>query len=267
MPRNGSAVPGGPLLTPDGTDHTTILFGMKALPAAKPRKPAGSPRGEGDAAARRAAALEPEPPQDIREAVTRLKRERIVATAAALFHRNGLGNTTLEAVADQMKVTKPFIYSHFKSKNELLDEICARGIRSSLEVLNRVVASGGSATDRLQALAREFMLAVLENQGSIAIYTREEKHLSASGRESINAMRREFDRKFCALLSEGVEREEFIVDDVQLTALAIGGIVSWSYVWYRPTGRLTPAQTADRIAALVMAMVQAKPRRRGLRSA
>ena len=161
-----------------------------------------------------------------------------------------------------MNVTKPFIYSHFKSKNDLLAEICSRGIRASLDVLNRVVASGGTATDKIQVLARDFMLAVLENQGHIAIYTREQKHLSSQDSDAIDNLRREFDRKFCALLNEGVSSGEFVVDDVQMASLAIGGIISWSYVWYRPGGRLTPAETAERMSDLVLAMVQAKPARR-----
>ena len=51
---------------------------------------------------------------------------------------------------------------------------------------------------------------------------------------------------------------EFVVEDVQLTSLAIGGIVNWSHVWYRPGGRLSPTETADRVAGLVLAIVQAK---------
>ncbi len=202
------------------------------------------------------------PVEDIRDAVSRLKRERIISTAVDLFYHHGLGNTTLEAVAEKMNVTKPFIYSHFKSKNHLLAEICSRGIRASLQALNRVVASDGSATEKVEALAHDFMLAVLENQRHIAIYTREEKYLSGEDGEAINAMRREFDRKICALLNEGVATGEFLVDDVHLAALAIGGIVSWSSVWYRSNGRLTPAQTATHISELVLAMIQAKPARR-----
>jgi TetR/AcrR family transcriptional regulator, cholesterol catabolism regulator len=212
--------------------------------------------------AARGGALDTGAPEDIRDAVSRLKRERIIATAVELFYSQGLSNTTLEAVADRMNVTKPFIYSHFKSKSELLAEICSRGIRASLDALNRVVASQGTATEKLQALAREFMLAVLANQAHIAIYNREEKHLLPEASAAINVMRREFDRKFCALLEEGVESAEFVVDDVQICSLAIGGIVSWSYVWYRPNGRLTQEQTADRVADLVLAMVNAKPARR-----
>ena len=200
--------------------------------------------------------------EDIRDAVSRLKRERIISTAVDLFHNHGLGNTTLEAVAEKMNVTKPFIYSHFKSKNALLAEICSRGIRASLDVMDRIVASEGTATQKVQTLARDFMFAVLENQGHIAIYTREQKHLSKEDTDAIDNMRREFDRKFCALLNEGIASSEFVVEDVQLASLAIGGIVSWSCVWYRPDGRLTKAETADRISDLVLAMIQAKPARR-----
>ena len=209
---------------------------------------------------------EANPVEDIRDAVTRLKRERIISTAVDLFHNNGLGNTTLEAVAEKMNVTKPFIYSHFKSKNALLAEICSRGIRASLDVMDRIVASKGTATEKVQALAHDFMIAVLENQGHIAIYTREQKHLSQEDSDAIDNMRREFDRKFCGLLNEGVATGEFVVADVQMASLAIGGIVSWSYVWYRPNGRLTQAETAEQISALVMAMIQAKPERRSVRS-
>jgi hypothetical protein len=51
---------------------------------------------------------------------------------------------------------------------------------------------------------------------------------------------------------------EFVVEDVPLTALAIGGIVGWSPVWYRSGGRLTQPEAAQRIATLVLAMVRAK---------
>ena len=219
-------------------------------------------KAAGRNAATRLALVDANAPEDIRDAVSRLKRERIIATAVELFYNQGLSNTTLEAVAEKMNVTKPFIYSHFRSKNDLLAEICSRGIRASLDALNRVVASEGTATEKLQMLARDFMLAVLGNQAHIAIYNREEKNLSEKDSEAINEMRREFDAKVCALLNEGVATGEFVVDDVSICSLAIGGIVSWSYVWYRTNGRLTQAQTAERVADLVLAMVHAKPARR-----
>jgi AcrR family transcriptional regulator len=204
---------------------------------------------------------------DIRVAISRFKRERILAVAVELFHSNGLGKTTLEEVARRMNVTKPFIYAQFKSKEDLLAEICSCGIRASLKALDEALASGGSAAERIRTLARNFMLAVIENQAYIAIYTREQKHLSVQSRDAIFAMRREFDRKICALLAEGVASGDFIVDDIQVASLSISGLISWSYGWYRPDGRLGPAELADRIADLVLALVRARPLRREPRQA
>lgn len=196
--------------------------------------------------------------EHIRDAVSRLKSERIVSAAVELFYTQGFTNTTLEQVADAIKVTKPFIYAHFRSKSELLADICSRAIRVAHDALNRVTADQVSATLKLETLVRDFMMAVLDHQPHAVIYSREETHLNPEDREAINELRRGFDRRFAALLQEGVAAGEFVVEDVPLTALAIGGIVGWSPVWYRSGGRLTQPEAAQRIATLVLAMVRAK---------
>jgi len=196
--------------------------------------------------------------EHIREAVLRLKSERIVSAAVELFYTQGFTNTTLEQVADAIKVTKPFIYAHFRSKSELLADICSRAIRVAHDALNRVTADQVSATLKLETLVRDFMMAVLDHQPHAVIYSREETHLNPEDREAINELRRGFDRRFAALLQEGVVAGEFVLEDVPLTALAIGGIVGWSPVWYRSGGRLTQPEAAQRIATLVLAMVRAK---------
>lgn len=208
-------------------------------------------------------ALDPNAPEDIRDAVARLKSERIVAAAVELFYHQGYAHTTLDQIAESMNVTKPFIYSHFASKNELLAEICGRAIRMSHGVLNRSVGLEGTATEKLRAMARDFMFTVLSHQAHAVIYSREDRELHPEDREGIYELRRAFDKRFNTLLEEGVATGEFVVPDVPLATLAIGGIVSWAPVWFRPGGRLTQEETAERVADLVLAMVQAKVSARG----
>ena len=172
---------------------------MNKKPTRTNRQPSGKSAVRSVEGARRAAP-DADVPEDIRDAVSRLKRERIVATAVQLFYVDGFNNTTLEAVAEAMNVTKPFIYSHFSSKKELLAEICSRGIRASLEALLKAVSLQGTPTQKLETMARDFMFAVLGNQAHIAIYNREEKHLSDADREAINKLRLEFDHKVTGLL-------------------------------------------------------------------
>lgn len=193
----------------------------------------------------------------IRDEVAQLKRERIVAVAAELFYERGYEHTSLEAVAERMGVTKPFIYAQFASKAELLAEICARGIAAALAALDSVLNLPGTPTERLAEVGRRFVTAVLHNQRYIAIFSREEKNLLPADFRRIGEMRRDFDRKLVALLQEGVEAGEFRLRDVRLAALAIGGMVSWAYVWFRSDGRLSLEQASEELAALILGMAQA----------
>ena len=197
-------------------------------------------------------------PMAIREEVAALKRARTINAAVALFYENGYDKTTLEAVAERLGVTKPFIYSHFSSKADLLADICARGISASLDAMDSVKALDVGPTERLTLLGRRFVTAVLENQMYIAIFTREEKGLAPAHLERINDMRRTFDKELTALIREGVEAGEFEVPDPHLAALSIGGMVSWAYVWFRETGRFSVAEAAEEMTKLILAMVKAK---------
>ncbi len=195
----------------------------------------------------------------IREEVAALKRDRIIAATVELFYERGYDKTTLEAVAEWLGVTKPFIYSHFNSKADLLADICARGISASIAAMDSVKGLDESPTRRLELLGKRFVTAVLENQKYIAIFTREEKGLAPTDLDKINLMRRTFDRQLTALINEGVATGEFRVRDPHLAALSIGGMVSWAYVWFRATGQMTLEETANEMVDLIMAMVNAKP--------
>ena len=74
----------------------------------------------------------------------------------------------------------------------------------------------------------------------------------------ISEMRRTFDKKLLHILNTGVESGEFEMDDPALAALAIGGMVSWAYVWYRPNGRMAVPEIADKLSELILATVGAK---------
>ena len=56
----------------------------------------------------------------IRSQVQKLKHDRIVAQATRMFYADSYQGTTLDDIANALGFTKPFIYSHFRSKVELL---------------------------------------------------------------------------------------------------------------------------------------------------
>ncbi|WP_428487863.1 TetR/AcrR family transcriptional regulator [Rhodopila sp.] len=193
----------------------------------------------------------------MRNEILAYKRERILEEAVKLFYERGFSGTTLDDVATELGVTKPFIYTHFRSKVELLESICRPTIEMSLEAIAEAASGGGSATCRLRAGVVAFTKVVLQRQGNIAVYFREEKNFSKAGLDEINGLRRRFDKVLSQLLQEGAASGEFNIPDVNVAALAIGGMVSWAYTWHRDDGRLTVDEMGAKMAALALQMVGA----------
>lgn len=193
----------------------------------------------------------------IRDEVAALKRERTISAAADLFYEKGYDNTTLDEVAERLGVTKPFIYSNFGSKAELLAEICERGVRAALDEIESAMAEGLGPTTTLQLFARRYVIAILGNQKNIAIYTREEKNLEAPEARRIGELRRGFFGRLAELLQLGAKTGEFELADPKMAALAIGGAVSWSTFWYKPEGRLDVPEIAAVMTGYIMGLVGA----------
>jgi AcrR family transcriptional regulator len=187
----------------------------------------------------------------VRDEVAALKRRRTIAAAVDLFYEAGYENATLDAVADRLGVSKPFIYANFGSKAELLAEICLSGVVTSHQAIDGVLALGLEPAQSLEYFARRYVTAVLEQQKRIAVYVREEKNLDPADAQQIGALRREFFVKLTRLLEEGAHAGVFDVDDCQIAALAIGGAVTWSTFWYRPDGRLSVGEIADQLTRSV----------------
>jgi AcrR family transcriptional regulator len=191
----------------------------------------------------------------MREEILAYKRERILEEAVKLFYERGFTGTTLDDIAAELGVTKPFIYTHFRSKIDLLAALCKPTIELSLEAVARASESPGSPTARLHRAIVDFTQVVLSRQANIAIYFREEKNLAPDALAEINALRKKFDRVLSNLLTEGVAVGEFDIGDVNLTALAIGGMISWAYTWHRQQGRLALDDMCRRMADLALQMV------------
>jgi len=196
----------------------------------------------------------------MREEILAYKRERILEEAVKLFYERGFTGTTLDDIAAELGVTKPFIYTHFRSKTDLLAALCKPTIELSLEAVAGAAKLPGSPTVRLHRAIADFTRVVLSRQANIAIYFREEKNLAPNALAEINALRKKFDRVLSNLLTEGIAASEFEISDVNLTALAIGGMISWAYTWHRQERRLALDDMCQRMADLALQMVGVRSR-------
>ena len=79
-------------------------------------------------------------------------RDRILRAAAHLYAARGYAGTTIREIAAAAEVTKPLVYYHFGSKQQLFSTLLRESIDACRRTAGEVFARDVSARDRLQAM-------------------------------------------------------------------------------------------------------------------
>ncbi len=191
----------------------------------------------------------------IRNKLFDFKREQILEVSARLFYHRGFRATTLDVIAEELGVTKPFIYYHFENKRSILLHLLERTMEKSHNVFAGVDVENGAPEDILKDLVKRFTLVVIETRVSTAMFWRDEKDLPLDRKEKIRDMKRDVDNKLTRVIERGIEDGSFDVKDPKMASLCVAGMVTWIYTWYQADGRSTPDEIAERMTEYVLNMV------------
>lgn len=85
------------------------------------------------------------------------KRERLVAAAIGLLHRQGVERTTLADIAKAADVPAGGVYYYFKTKDDVIAAAIESHARQTEAALSRIEADDPSPKGRLKALVDEFV--------------------------------------------------------------------------------------------------------------
>ncbi|WP_447756134.1 TetR/AcrR family transcriptional regulator [Sphingopyxis fribergensis] len=187
------------------------------------------------------------------------KVNRIVEAASHLFYERGYSSCTLDNVASQLSVTKPFLYSYFKNKEAILAAICEVGISEALAVLEDVLAhEHDSHRARLAEVARKVARIVIDRQEYVVVYQREMKHLSADDYKRILRLRHSFDHQIGEMIRQGVASGEFRADVDPFVAVWIGGLISWIPTWYSSSGQRSAEEVIEYLVQAALRLAGAE---------
>jgi len=196
---------------------------------------------------------------NVRDELRNFKKERVLEEAQRLFYERGYRGTSLDAIAESLNVSKPFVYSVYDRKVDILVDISLRTLNRVIDTFEEVRAAGGTPTEQMRRFAARFTLDVIGNQAGSAVFFREEASIPPDVTREINALKGRFDARLGELIAQGVAAGEFRVRDPRTASLAVGGMISWIYIWYREGGRLTPAQIGEHMADYVLNLLGAAP--------
>ncbi|WP_374572238.1 TetR/AcrR family transcriptional regulator [Phenylobacterium sp.] len=183
--------------------------------------------------------------------INRLKREAVIRESGRIFSRRGYHNSSLEDVAKSLKVSKGTLYNYVTDKEEILYE-CHKVAMDIAEQAFEVGAhEGADGASKLRSTLRNYIAVLHDELGACGVIT-EIDGLKPNHRKEIVQRRDEHERRFVALLEEGVADGSLRPVDAKLAVFTFLGAVNAIPRWYSPKGRLTNEQIADGVVDILL---------------
>ncbi|MGY1706249.1 TetR/AcrR family transcriptional regulator [Geodermatophilus sp. SYSU D00697] len=182
------------------------------------------------------------------------RRAQIIDVAARLFEQRGYHETSMEVLAQEVGIRKASLYYYFSNKDLILVEIHEEMID---HLLVRARERAGSPVERLDGIVFDLVSLMELYPGRLRIFFEHYRELPAEQRRGITVKRDEYQGLLLATLRDGVADGSFVIEDVEVAALAILGMCNWTYQWLRPGGALSARQVADRFLTLVLQGIRA----------
>jgi AcrR family transcriptional regulator len=187
------------------------------------------------------------------------RKRQIEDVASELFRERGYAATSVRDIARALDIQGASLYSHVRSKEEVLWSIVDRAaerFENAAEQAEQATDQVGQASrgcvDRLRALVRAHVSVVTADPEYASVFAYEWKSLSGPHRAEMARRRDAYEARFRALIVEGITCRAFAsVDPAMASAFlltALNGIATW----YRPDGRLSAARIADEFSGLAI---------------
>lgn len=172
------------------------------------------------------------------------QKEHIRRQAARLFAKNGYRGTGVQDLSDAVGLGRGALYHHIGSKERLLFEIVTLHVYEVVEQGRAVLGLEVTAEEKVRRLSQIMMATVAAHLPEWTVFFRDIDALSGPLRREALAIRAAFEDVWVQVVREGVRDGEFReLDPVVIKGLL--GMHNYSYVWIRPSGRLTPDEIAD----------------------
>ena len=176
------------------------------------------------------------------------RKEQIEEKATALFQERGYAATSMRDLAQVLGIEAASLYSHIKSKEEILQKICFRMAQEFFNAWEEVEQENTSQASKMEKAMIAHVKVITKDTAASAVFFNEWRHLSEPKLSEFLAMRDDYEGRFIQIISDGVAAGEFSQVDEKFTMLTILSSLNWTHNWYKPSGNLSPEEVGERLA-------------------
>lgn len=155
------------------------------------------------------------------------RKQEIYAASARLFRKKGYVASSVRDIADMVGLEPSSLYSHIKSKEEILINICNDCAELFAEGMENVVNSNQSHIDKLNNLIDLHIDIAYNNPSSVTVFNDEWRHLPQDELAHFLKRRKEYEDHFKNILKSGMDEGDFEPMSLTTTLNIIINSVKW----------------------------------------
>lgn len=181
--------------------------------------------------------------------ISKRKRE-ILNAAAILFRYKGYAATTMRDLAEKVGLEVSSLYSHIKSKEEILSTLCFHCASLYSDGLNQIMEMDSNAMEKIDAIMDLHINIAIDHPSSITVFNDEWKHLSPEDLTLFLKIRKGYERSVKAILQQGVSTKlikEYPLDILMNTILSAMRWIHYSNQDYDPVERSVVQSTVKNL--------------------
>lgn len=165
-------------------------------------------------------------------------RQLIAQKAGELFRQEGYHAVTVEQISKSLGISKPSIYYHYGSKEEILFEFHRVAHLRANKGLEEIT-EGENPPDVKLRLAMEYHIDLLSFEVTPAMMDLHlEFSLPKKYSEPIKELRSQYDQLLRGIISDGIKEGVFVDLDIKVIGFAIEGAINFLPQWYSAKGPL-----------------------------
>ncbi|CRK85116.1 TetR/AcrR family transcriptional regulator [Neobacillus massiliamazoniensis] len=182
----------------------------------------------------------------------------ILRTAAHLFIQKGYHATTIEDIANELRMTKGAIYYYVNSKEDLLFQCHTLVAAKCIERLQEIIEEKNPQAIKLEKAINSLVLYVIEENAVFNIINRNSV-LSKELYNKVIEQRDYYEDLFESILVEGINDGSFQTDNIKLTKLLILGSINSISTWYKPRDSMLNEDIANFYSKSLIKILGVKP--------
>lgn len=186
------------------------------------------------------------------------RKEQIIKAAEKLFRDKGFEGTSMRDIASSLGIEAASLYSHIKSKDEILESICFRMADELIKAIDEVNDLYFNAEEKLKSAVKNHVTIIARDLDGASVFLREWRHLKPPKLKQFVILRNRYEEGFRKILLNGEHENVFDAPDKKFAVLTILSAVNWIVEWYNPKGKMTPEEIAESLTDFILTGLRTK---------